>query len=188
MEVLTQTELRLRLEEIVEKVKKGALFIHPTDTIYGIGCNAVNEDAVRKLRVLKDRLNMPLSVWVPSLNWIRENCVLNEKTKKWLDLLPGPYTLIFPLKNEKAVAKNVAPNMKTIGVRYPDHWFGKVVEMCGVPVITTSANKAGHNFMTKLEHLDQEIEKGVEFMVYEGEKKAKPSKIVDVEKEEVKER
>ena len=48
MEVLTETELRMRFDEIVDKIKNGAVFIHPTDTIYGLGCNALDEKAVEK--------------------------------------------------------------------------------------------------------------------------------------------
>ena len=57
---------------------------------------------------------------------------------------------------------------------------GKVVEKLGVPMVTTSANKTGKPFMTKLENLDSDIEKEVEFMIYEGEKGGRPSQIVDL--------
>ena len=50
MEILTKTELRLRYNEILQKIAAGAIFIYPTDTIYGIGCNALNEKSVTKIR------------------------------------------------------------------------------------------------------------------------------------------
>jgi L-threonylcarbamoyladenylate synthase len=118
---------------------------------------------------------------------VKENCVINSKAQEWLDKLPGAYTILIP-QQKQVIAKNVAPNKKVIGIRYPHHWFSEVVRICGFPIVTTSANKAGEPFMTRLENLDHDIENKVEFMIYEGEKKARPSKIVNVEKEEVKER
>ncbi|MBT3836216.1 threonylcarbamoyl-AMP synthase [Candidatus Woesearchaeota archaeon] len=184
MEVLTETELRMRFDEIVDKIKNGAVFIHPTDTIYGLGCNALDEKAVEKIRDIKKRPEAPLSVWVHSKEWIIENC----GNHKWLDELPGPYTLIMPLTNKKSVTPSVVKGKETLGVRLPNHWFSKVVAKLGFPIVTTSANKTGEPFMTKLENLDPNVEKEVSFMIYEGEKEARPSKLVNVEKEEVKER
>lgn len=180
MEVLTQTELNLRLEQIIKKIKPGAVFIHPTDTIYGIGCNAEDETAVAKIRRLKEQRSQPFSVWVPSLKWVEKNCLIDKKTKEGLKQLPGPYTLIIKLKNKKAIAKSVALGKDTIGIRYPNHWFGKIVEACETPIVTTSANKTGQPFMTLLENLDKEIQQRVNFMIYEGEKKGKPSKIINL--------
>jgi len=188
MEVLTKPELDSRYEEIVKRIKGGALFIHPTDTIYGIGCNALNKKSVDKIRELKERPDSPLSIWVPSINWIKENCELTKKLEKWISQLPGPYTLIILLKNKLAIADNVAPNVNTIGIRYPDHWFNKIIESCDIPIVSTSANKTGEPFMTCLENLNPEIEKDVDFIIYEGKKGARPSKIINVENEEIKER
>ncbi len=184
MEVFTQTELRLRQDEIIRKIRGGEIFIHPTDTIYGLGCNALDRKAVDKIRQFKERPTSPFSIWVPSLQWIRENCIIEERTEHWLKQLPGPYTLIVRLKNRDFLADNLAPGLEKVGIRLPTHWFGKIVEAAGVPIVTTSANKAGRPFMTCLKDLDPEIEKGVEFMIYEGEKIGRPSKIIDVEKGE----
>ena len=54
MEILTQAELRMRIDEILEKIENGAIFVYPTDTIYGIGCNANNKESVKKIRELKE--------------------------------------------------------------------------------------------------------------------------------------
>ncbi len=187
MEILTKTELQLRFDEIVEKISDGAVFIHPTDTIYGIGCNALNAKAVAKIRELKRREATPFSIWVPSPEWIRENCIL-KKGGKELDDLPGPVTLVLKLKGKNSLAKNVAPGTDTIGVRLPDHWLGKVIEKLGFPIVTTSANKEGRPFMTSIENLDPEIKEGVEFMIYEGPKEGRPSKIINLVEGKVKER
>lgn len=188
MEILTKTEVQMRLDEIMSKIKSGALFIHPTDTIYGLGCNALDEKAVAKIRKIKERQDTPFSIWVPSLSWIEKNCVLNKEAKEALTKLPGAYTIILPLKEKKAVAKQVHPQTEAIGIRFPDHWFSLVVEKLAFPIVTTSANRFGQPFMTSLDNLDEEIKINVDFAVYEGEKKSHPSKIIDVTTGKVKER
>ncbi|MBI4980276.1 threonylcarbamoyl-AMP synthase [Candidatus Woesearchaeota archaeon] len=188
MEVLTKAELQVRFDEIAEKIRKGAVFIHPTDTIYGLSCNAVDEKAVAKIRTLKQRQDNPLSVWAPNIDWIKKNCAIDKKSEEWLNKLPGPYTLILKLRNKSVVAKSVNLGQETLGVRIPEHWFGKVVEKLNLPLVTTSANQQGKPFMTKLENLDPELEVGVEFIIYEGEKSGHPSKLIDLVKGTVKER
>lgn len=180
METLTKSELAIRHEEIMERIVGGEVFIHPTDTIYGLGCNALDEKAVKSIRELKERTKTPFSVWAPSKKWIEDNCELGEEGQKWLEELPGPYTLVLKIKNKKAVAPSVHPTNGTMGVRLPDHWFSAVVGRLGVPIVTTSANRMGRAFMTSIENMDPEVKRGVRFIIYEGEKKGRPSKIINL--------
>jgi len=180
MEVLTKSELQVRFEEIAQKIQDGTIFIHPSDTIYGLGCNALDEKAVSKLRKIKGNATTPFSVWAPSLEWIKKNCVVDKKVEEWFKKLPGPYTLILKLKDKKAIAPSVNLGKETIGVRIPQHWFHGAVEELATPIITTAANPAGKPFMTKLDNLDQTISVNTDFVVYEGEKDAKPSQLIDL--------
>src|SRR3989344_6261161 len=188
MQILTKAELQSRFREIAERIKNGAVFIYPTDTIYGIGCNALDQKAVDKIRKLKERPTNPFSIIVPSKEWISENCIVTKEGKEWFNKLPGPYTLIFKLKNKKAIAQSVNADQETIGIRLPDHWFSEVVQELGFPIVTTSANRAARPFMTSLEDLDQTIEDNIDFIIYEGEKKGRPSKIINLVEGKVKER
>src|SRR3989344_8136013 len=141
MEILTQSELAYRRAEIIEKIKSGALFIYPTDTIYGIGCNALKAKAVQAVRKLKNRPDSPLSILVPSKEWIQQYCIITPKTEEWLQKLPGPYTLILPLQENNPLPKIVTGSIATIGIRIPHHWFQRIVVEANIPIITTSANK-----------------------------------------------
>lgn len=188
MQLLTKAELQSRFTEIKEQISNGAVFIYPTDTIYGIGCNALNKEAVEKIRKLKERPANPFSIIVPSKEWIIKNCMVAKEMKEWLDKLPGAYTLILKLKNKNAVAKNVNRGEETIGIRIPDHWFSEVVQELGFPIVTTSANLSGKPFMISIEDLDPKIKEGVNFIIYEGEKKGRPSKIVNLVEGKIKER
>ncbi|MBI2652384.1 threonylcarbamoyl-AMP synthase [Candidatus Woesearchaeota archaeon] len=180
MRILNFEELNLEKQAIINEILRGAAFIHPTDTIYGIGCNAQDPNAVKKIRKIKSRATNPFSVIAPSLEWIYENCIISKEGEKWLNKLPAPYTLIFKLKNKDCIAKEVNPRLKTLGVRIPNHWVRKLVAEAEVPIITTSVNRANEDYMTSLEDLDSAIKSGIDFILYEGKKEGKPSKIIDL--------
>lgn len=179
MRILNFEELNLEKQSIIDSIINGAVFIHPTDTIYGIGCNAELSSAVRKVRQLKARATSPFSVIAPSLEWIHENCIVTKEGEEWLSRLPGPYTLIFKLKKE-CIAKEVNPELKTLGIRIPNHWIRKIVAEAEVPVVTTSVNRANEDYMTSLEDLESSIKGGIDFILYEGGREGKPSKIIDL--------
>ena len=184
MRVLSKEEFENQKDVIrTSLIENNPIFIYPTDTIYGIGCNATNKEAIEKIRDIKQRKENPFSVIAPSKEWIDDNCIVNDNAKDWIKRLPGPYTLILKTKKQ-CVADNVAPGLEAIGVRIPDHWFSNFVSEIDIPIITTSANKSGNDCMTSLEDLDSEIKSRVDFIVYEGEKKGTPSKIIDLTDEE----
>ncbi len=185
MKIINKDEFKSKKEELVNDIKKGAVFIHPTDTIYGLGCNAKDPESIKKLRDMKKRPNQPFSVIAPSKDWIYENCELSLEAGVWIDKLPGPYTMIVKLKNKTAVSKETNNDADTLGVRIPDHWTSSLAKETNLPIITTSANKAGDDFMTSLEDLDPQIKSKVNFILYEGEVKGKPSTLVDLTKKEV---
>ena len=180
MRILNFDEFNEEKLQLIESIKDGAVFIYPTDTVYGIGCNALNSKSVKKIRELKGRPTNPFSVIVPSKDWIHENCIVNNEAEEWIKKLPGPFTLILKLKNKKCVSKEVNSNLDTLGVRIPGNWIRNFVSELGIPIITTSVNKSSEPYMTNLEDLDDSIKAGVDFMIYEGEKKAKPSRIIDL--------
>lgn len=183
MNILTKEEFLLKKKGLIKKIKLGAVFIHPTDTIYGIGCSVLHSDAVKKVREIKKRSTMPFSVLAPSKEWIYDNCEVNPKIKKWINKLPGPYTLILTLKNKKAIVPGVNDNKETIGVRIPEHWFSDFVKELGHPIITTSANVKGGNFMTDIKDMNPGVKSAMDFIIYEGAKKGRPSTLVNLSKQ-----
>jgi len=180
MRVLSKEEFENQKDVIrTSLIGNPIVFIYPTDTIYGIGCNALNKEAVEKIRKIKQRKTNPFSVIAPSKEWIDENFIVNENVKDWVKRLPGPYTLVLKIKKQ-CVAENVAPGLDTLGIRIPDHWFSNIVNEIGIPIVTTSANKSGNDPMTSLDDLDADIKSRVDFIVYEGIKKGQSSKIIDL--------
>lgn len=188
-ELITPEEFKIMKDDLFSRILKGVLFIHPTDTIYGIGCSANLSDSVKKVRKIKQRHDLPFSVIAPSKDWIRENCIVDSKAEKWIEKLPGPYTLILKTKAH-CVAPEVSLGKDSLGIRIPAHWFAKTVEEIGFPIVTTSANISGSSFMTSMENLDSQIKKHMSFIIYEGEKQGRPSTLVDLtgKKPEIKHR
>ena len=185
MRVLSKEEFELERKDMFEHIIQANVFIYPTDTIYGIGCDATNPEAVKKLRDIKSRYKRPFSVIAPSKEWIIENCEVGKREEDLFNKLPGPYTLILKLKNNEVVAPETNNDLGTLGIRIPAHWFSKMVAQLGVPIVTTSANYVGADYMTSLEDLDPKIKAKMKFCVYEGEKKGHPSTLVDLTKEEL---
>lgn len=185
MEIVTKEEFLLERRKYLKLIEDGAVFIHPTDTIYGIGCDATNEKAVQRIRSMKHRSEMPFSIIAPSKMWISENCEVSAEGEKWLEKLPGPYTLVFKLKKESSVAAAVNLGSKTLGVRMPRHWIADVIAELGFPVVSTSANITAEPYMTSADDLDESIRQKVDFIIYEGEKQGRPSTIVKLFEKEV---
>ena len=186
MEVLNLDHIDSEREEIEDKIISGQVFIYPTDTIYGLGCDATNSEAVNFIRKLKNRDSKPFSIIAPSIKWIKENCVIGEKEEVWLGRLPGPITLILNLKKDSCVAKEVNNGMKTIGVRIPDHGISGFISNLNIPVVTTSVNVSGGQNMVSLECLDEDFKKNISFCIYEGKKEGTPSTIIDLTGDEEK--
>ncbi|MCK4670645.1 MAG: Sua5/YciO/YrdC/YwlC family protein [Nanoarchaeota archaeon] len=179
MKVVNKDEFRLEKTEFFDAILDGAIFIHGTDTIYGLGCDATNKEAVARLRKIKEKEKQPFPVIAPSKEWVLEN--LNVKDED-LEKLPGPYTIIADLKNKDAVAPNVNPIRPTLGIRRPEHWFSMVVSMLGIPIVTTSVNKGGGSYMKAIEDLSPELRKEIDFAIYDGRIEGKPSEIINLSK------
>jgi L-threonylcarbamoyladenylate synthase len=182
MIILNFDEYNVNRKSILKDVPK-SVFIYPTDTIYGIGCNALDEKLVAKVRKLKNS-TQPFSVLVPNKEWIYDNCEVTAEAEEWIRKLPGAYTLLLKLKNKKAVAKNVhnydMNGDVILGVRMPNHWFLALSYSLKMPIVTTSANVTGQNFMTSLEDLDLNMRNNVDYIFYDGPKKGNPSTIVNL--------
>ncbi len=159
---------------IFKEILEGKIFIYPTDTIYGIGCNALNEKSVEKIRKIKKRDgDKPLSIIAPGIEWIKENCIIDVDLKKYL---PGPYTIILKKKNPDFLAH--ISQTDTLGIRIPKSKFSKEVEKAGVPFVTTSVNLSGEPFAKSIKEISKEILKNVDKIINQGILTGRPSTLV----------
>ncbi len=171
-------------KRLIAFIRYCAVFIYPTDTIYGIGCNALKDKSILKIRKIKMRDNKPFSVIAPGKKWILDNCILKKEHKKLLNKLPGKYTLILKLKRKKSVSRYVNNGARTLGIRIPNHFISKIAAELNIPIVTTSVNITGKKNIVSLRQLNrrknERILNGTDFIIYSGKKEGKPSTIVDL--------
>lgn len=170
------------IEKCVEVLKTGGLILYPTDTVWGIGCDATNEEAVARVYELKrseDKHSM--------LCLMRDG----DMVVRYVNRAPGiafevmelsdkPLTAILP--GAVGVAPNLIPEAKTLGVRIPQHDFCQaLLRKFGKPIVSTSANLSGEPAAKRLKEVAQEIIDGVDYVVnprFEGKPTLKPSSII----------
>ncbi|MDL2222005.1 threonylcarbamoyl-AMP synthase [Parabacteroides sp. OttesenSCG-928-N08] len=170
------------IKKACEVLQAGGLILYPTDTIWGIGCDATNPEAVRKVYALKQRqdnksmlvlLDSPAKLQgfvdeVPDIAWD-----LIEVTDK-------PLTIIY------SQGKNLAPNLLgedgSIGIRITEEAFSRrLCERFRKPLVSTSANISGQPFPSSFSEISEEIKQGVDYIVnYRREEHfvAQPSSIL----------
>ncbi|MBN2794342.1 MAG: threonylcarbamoyl-AMP synthase [Clostridia bacterium] len=157
------------LNVAAEILKKGGTVAFPTETVYGLGANALMEAAIDQIYVAKGRpSDNPLIVHLSSLEMMTplvEN--VSEKAKKVMDVFwPGPITLI--LQSKGVVAPNVTAGLSTLGIRIPSHPIAKkLIELSGVPVAAPSANLSGKPSPTEGKHVVEDLTGRVDAIVIE---------------------
>jgi len=133
-----------KMDKVIDAIKNGDLVAYPTDTVYAIGCDMFNREAVEKLNTLvkeikKSPEHSPLAYICHDLKNVAEYAVINNEAHRILRrLLPGPYTFI--LEATKKVPKTALKKRKTVGIRVPQSEITlQMVRELGNPVLTTSA-------------------------------------------------
>jgi L-threonylcarbamoyladenylate synthase len=143
------------LREAAEKIRSGGLVAFPTETVYGLGANALDAAAVEKIYELKGRpAQSPLIVHVASIEMARE--IVSEWTSLADDLAtkwwPGPLTLVLPKK--PVIPDIVTAGLPTVGVRMPNHPMAlELIREAGVPIAAPSANKFMELSPTTADHV-----------------------------------
>lgn len=134
------------IEEAVAVLSSGGVIICPTDTLYGIGCNALDEKAVRRIFEIKNRpLAKPLPVIVRNIKWAEGLADIKKRHKKILEKVwPGRVTVVLPKK--EIIPDVLTSGQRTVGLRVPDHPLTeKLLKLFGYPIALTSANVSGED-------------------------------------------
>lgn len=142
--------------EAVEILREGGIIVFPTDTAYGLGVNALDENALEKLFELKGRPEQkPLHMVVWGVPMAEEYVHLDERAHKLVDaFLPGPLTLV--LKHKENVPPTLVSGGGTVGVRIPDMPIAlSICYEAGLPFTATSANKSGNPAPYSLADVEQ---------------------------------
>ncbi len=133
-------QLRL-IQQVVERLKNGAVIVSPTDTGYGIGCDIFDPKAIRRVLQITNRPdNKPFSFMCSDLRHISEYAHVSNTAYRLLKkCLPGPYTFVLP--GTKLVPKIMLTKQKTVGIRVPSHPISRIlIETLGNPMLNTSVH------------------------------------------------
>jgi len=159
-----------KLSKPAKALKEGKLVLFPTETVYGIGANALDEEAVKKIFIAKGRAqDNPLIVHISDKKML-DRLVQNvgEIEKKLIkEFWPGPLTIIFEKK--PIIPEMITGGLKTVAIRIPSNMVArKLIELSNVPVAAPSANISGKPSGTNIEDIIEELDGKVEFIVDSG--------------------
>ncbi len=175
------------IDKIVSILKSGGVVLLPTDTIYGLMCDATNTTAVDKIYRMKGRdYSKPMLILASSKEMLNEYCTnIGNLEEEIIDLyLPGELTII--LEKTKKVPDLVTASKSTVGVRVPNNKeLIDIIEKLGKPLVSTSANISNKGSSNSIDEIDDTIKKEVDYIYDIGTIDNKESTIVKVENDEV---
>lgn len=180
MKVIPVIESDEGVEEAVEILKKGGLVIYPTDTLYGLGCNALDELALKSVFAVKKRpTSNPLSIAVSDVEMMKEYAELPEAAEKLADaFLPGALTIVLKKKNLPDI---LTGGLAKVGIRIPNSDIAlKLTELLGAPITATSANISGNSPPVSVEEAISQIPEADVILNRGPLRERVPSTIVDL--------
>lgn len=176
--------MNTQIASAVEVLKKGGIILYPTDTVWGIGCDATNEKAVEKIFALKQRTDSKSLITLASdtdmvCQYVRQ---MPEIAISLIEINDKPMTIIYP--DAINLANNVIAEDGSAGIRVPmDEFCKKLIRHFRKPIVSTSANISGTQTPAYFEEISKEIIEGVDYIVdrsCEGDATHKPSQIIKV--------
>jgi L-threonylcarbamoyladenylate synthase len=177
----TETEL----DRAVTAIRGGKLVVYPTETVYGLGVDALDSTAIERVFDAKHRArDKPVSLAVPDVETAKDYVRPTKRELAFMEeFLPGPVTVLC----EK---RDVVPDVLTggrshVGVRIPDLPLALDLLERVSPITSTSANVSGRGSVTRIEDLDEEIRDAAELVIDGGETGGTGSSVVNVERGEL---
>ncbi|MFI3289134.1 MAG: L-threonylcarbamoyladenylate synthase [Rikenellaceae bacterium] len=170
------------VKQAVETLKSGGIIVYPTDTVWGIGCDATNAEAVAKIYALKQSENKTAMIILCNTLDMAARYISRPPMIAFevMEVATKPLTAIMP--GGVGVAANLIPAEGTLAIRIPDHEFcQEVIRRLGKPLVSTSANISGEATPKRLDDICKEVLEGVDYIVsprLEGKPTRQPSSII----------
>lgn len=171
---------RKGVEEAAKIVRKGGVVVYPTDTIYGLGCDPMNEGAVERLFKIKGRGAKPIPILCDSYASAAKIIEMDD-TASWLAEKHWPGALTIVGKMKAKLPFQIHQGTNTVGVRVPDlELCIDLISMCGGYITGTSANKSGEPTCRSADEAMRILGKSVDLVLDEGTLYGKASTVVSV--------
>ncbi len=163
---MNSMDIKEEIEKTVQTLKAGGLILYPTDTIWGIGCDASNETAVQKLLQLKGRISDKGLILLLDQPGRLASFVRDVPATAWdlIEFSDKPLTIIY--EGVYGVADSVRASDGSVGIRITKNEFCQsLVEKLRKPIVSTSANISGRPFATAFADIEEEVKSGVDYIV-----------------------
>jgi len=170
------------LKKAVEVLKSGGVILYPTDTIWGIGCDATNTEAVQRIYKIKEREDSKSMLVLMENPALLERYVDDVPEVAWdlVEITSTPLTIIFP--KAKNLAKNLVASDGSIGIRFTKEKFtSQLLQRFRRPLVSTSANISGEISPAFFDEISDEIKKQVDYIVeyrQDDNNQSQPSSII----------
>jgi L-threonylcarbamoyladenylate synthase len=174
------------LDAAAAAIDRGDLVVYPTETVYGLGADALDPDAVERVYAVKGRdRSKPISLGVPSVEAALEYTAPTARERRFMhEFLPGPVTVV--VDRREMVPDVLTAGSDRVGVRIPDHEVAlALLEAADAPISATSANLSGTGSVRRVAELDESVRDSVAAILDAGETPGTESTVVDVEAGEV---
>jgi L-threonylcarbamoyladenylate synthase len=161
--------------------ERGGLVIYPTETVYGLGCNPLDTEAVKKLLKLKGNRTKPLPVLAASIKDAEKIAVISQKGRKLAaKFWPGPLTIVVPKK--PVLPDVVTSGLDSVGLRVPDNEAAlSLISLSGGLLIGSSANRGGEEPPRTVQEIAEELREKVNVVLDRGATAlGRPSTVVDL--------
>ena len=178
---MMNSDINQEVHKAFEIIKEGGIILYPTDTVWGIGCDATNPEAVAKIYQLKQREETKSMIVLMNGEKMIYNVFKEVPEVAWqiIDLSEKPTTII--LDQPRNVATNLIASDNTLGIRLVKEPFCfKLMEKMKKPLVSTSANISGQPTPIAFKDISQDIIKGVDYVVnlHQDKIAGKPSTII----------
>lgn len=159
------------MDQLIDTLKSGGTILYPTDTIWGIGCDATNAEAINKIFDIKKReKTKSMIILVESAKRLQDLVEVPEMAWEIMDLSEKPVTLIYD--SPKGLPKEILAEDGSIGIRLVNDLFlKKIITKLNKPLVSTSANFSGAKSPLKFSDISQEIIDSVDFVAEENHDK-----------------
>lgn len=172
------------INKAVDVLRDGGVIIYPTDTVYGIGCDIYNKEALQKIYDIKHETDTKLFSFIcPDLKDVSKYAKISDYAYRVMrKLLPGPYTFVLPAAKE--VPKKLWTKRKTVGIRVPNNNIAiMLAKELGNPIISTSVTKRMGEILFDPVEIKSIFNTQVDLMLSCGALEGIPSSIVDLSNE-----
>ena len=173
------------IKNALEVLKSGGIILYPTDTIWGIGCDATNENAVARIYGIKEREDTKSMLVLMENPALLERYVGDVPEIAWdlIELTTTPLTVIYP--NARNLARNLVAADGSVGIRFTREKFtSSLLQRFRRPLVSTSANKSGQPSPAFFNEISDEIKNAVDYIVkYQQDERipASPSSVIKLE-------